>query len=237
MNYGKIENSNGVSVDQSLMKDGYLQLTQIATPTAPASGKTIYYTKSDGKLYKIVNGGSETEVGASGGYKTLYVPASQITPRSDSGATPNYYESPTYKIHFETLDFDPDVAQYSQFNVIMPEDWDRGTVKVKFSWMADTGTGNVVWCIQSQALTDSDAIDATYGTAVTVTDNLTTLLDIQLSDATEAMTVAATPALDDMICFQVYRDKPNQASDTFTGNARLISVFIQYNATLTPTAW
>jgi hypothetical protein len=236
MDYGKINNSNGVNVDQSLLKNGYLQLTQIATPSAPASGKTIYYAKSDGKLYKIVNGGGETEVGASGGYKTFYMPCSQITPRSDSGATPGTYETPTYKVHFETLDFDPYVIQYAQFNLIMPEDWDLGTVKVKFQWMADTGTGNVIWAIQSQALTDSDPVDATWGTAVTVTDALTTLLDIQLTSATGAMTIAATPALGDDICFQIYRNTTD-GSDTFTGNARLIGVFVQYNATVTPSAW
>jgi hypothetical protein len=231
--------SNGFLVAGTILEDGYIQLTQIATPAAPVSGQTRLYSKADGKIYRIPFGGSEVEVGGGGaatGYKTKFIPASQITPRSDTGATPGVYESSTYKVHFETLDFDPDIAQYGQFSFIMDEDWDRSTVKVKFLWMADTGAGNVIWSIQGQALSNDDAIDAAWGTAVSVTDALTALLDNELTDATGAVTIGGTPALADTICFQVYRDATN-GSDTFTGPARLLGVLIQYNATLSPSAW
>jgi hypothetical protein len=263
MDYGKI--------GQSVLRDGYVQLHQIASPTGPATGETLLYSKTGGKLYSVINGGVETEVGSGtgptgptgagstgatgptgagstgatgptgtsgggSGYKTIYIPASQMTPRSDSGATPGSYESSTYKVHFETLDFDPDVAQYAQFNLIMPEDWDLGTIKAKFLWTADTGSGVVYWALQAQSLSDDEAIDAAWGTVQVINDTLLSLLDNHLSPATPAITVSPTPVSGDNICFQVYRDATN-GSDNFSGNARLISVFIQYNATLTPTAW
>lgn len=40
---------------------------QITTPTNPAAGKNKLYFKSDGKLYKLDSGGTETEVGAGAG--------------------------------------------------------------------------------------------------------------------------------------------------------------------------
>lgn len=41
-----------------------LTLTQITTPSEPSTGNTIFYSKSDGKLYYYPNGGAETEVGS-----------------------------------------------------------------------------------------------------------------------------------------------------------------------------
>ncbi len=45
-----------------------LILAQIATPSAPSSGNTAIYSKSDGKLYRLPAGGSESEIGSGGGH-------------------------------------------------------------------------------------------------------------------------------------------------------------------------
>lgn len=44
-----------------------LTLTEIATPSAPTSGKVKIYAKSDDKVYKQDSAGVETEIGAGGG--------------------------------------------------------------------------------------------------------------------------------------------------------------------------
>lgn len=59
----EITSAAGVTLEQTLAKDGYIQFTQIADPSAPAASKTILWSASDGKIYRIVNGGVKTEVG------------------------------------------------------------------------------------------------------------------------------------------------------------------------------
>ncbi len=56
-----------VEIDGGNAMTGALTMTQIATPSEPASGKTAIYPKSDGKLYYFSEGGSETEVGSGSG--------------------------------------------------------------------------------------------------------------------------------------------------------------------------
>lgn len=64
---------DGIQADGSVAMTGALTMTQIATPSAPASGKTAIYAKSDGKIYKYANGGAETEIGSGAGFWS-YVP-------------------------------------------------------------------------------------------------------------------------------------------------------------------
>lgn len=59
---------------------GEMQLPQISTPSAPASGWTAVYAKSDGKVYRRPNGGSETELGGGGG-----TPASTVVAETSFG--------------------------------------------------------------------------------------------------------------------------------------------------------
>lgn len=59
---------DGIQADGSVAMTGALTMTQIATPSAPASGKTAIYAKSDGKIYKYANGGAETEIGSGAGF-------------------------------------------------------------------------------------------------------------------------------------------------------------------------
>ena len=59
---------NGVDIDQGKIKDGTIHLVeQASTPANPASGSQIIYPKTDGKLYKLQDDGTEEEVGSGGG--------------------------------------------------------------------------------------------------------------------------------------------------------------------------
>lgn len=53
--------------DGSEAMTGALPLTEVATPSTPASGIKLLYPKSDGKLYTLDDAGLEVEVGAGGG--------------------------------------------------------------------------------------------------------------------------------------------------------------------------
>ena len=126
----------------------------------------------------------------------------------------------------------------------MPEQWDLGTMKVKFYWKAsDNSAGNVVWGIASNARSDNEKIDVAYGTAVTAAaDAAHTAADadqpVNITAATGAMTVGNSPSADDMIYFVVYRDASDTTNDTYAADADLIGVSIQYREHLTvETSW
>ena len=122
----------------------------------------------------------------------------------------------------------------------MPEDWDRSTVKVKFNWSSDTGSTSgdtVEWAIKAGALSDNDAIDAALGTPQVISDVLLADngADLQTTSATPALTVGGTPALGDVIVFEIYRN--TDGTDDMAEDAWLMSVTIQYKKTNTITAW
>jgi hypothetical protein len=81
------------------------------------------------------------------------------------------------------------------------------------------------------AISDDDVLDAAFGTAVTVTDTVTATTDLMISAETSAVTIAGTPAENDMVVFQFYRDASN-GSDTVAADAKLLWVrlYITTNA-------
>jgi hypothetical protein len=85
----------------------------------------------------------------------------------------------------------------------------------------------VRWGIQGVAISNDDTIAVAYGTAQEVTDTGGTTNDLYVSPATSAITIAGTPAADDMVAFRVYRDPANGA-DTMAIDARLHGVAIFY---------
>jgi hypothetical protein len=150
------------------------------------------------------------------------VMASGMTARTTNGAAAGTVETTTNKIMYASLDYDASTAEYAQFIFPMPKSWNEGTVTAQFIWTA-TNTGNVVWGIQGVAISDDDVYDAAFGTAQTVTDGVTATTDIMQSAFTSAVTIAGTPANEDIVIFQVYRDATN-GSDTCAVDARLIGI-------------
>ena len=81
----------------------------------------------------------------------------------------------------------------------------------------------VIFGVQAIALSNDDAIDTAFGTAQTVTDTLITALDVHVTSATSSITIAGTPATDDVIYFQIYRDA-DAGGDTLAVDARALGV-------------
>lgn len=72
---GKITQNSGVLIDDSnnitglskIETDDHLELTEIAAPATPSTGKVAVYTKTDGKLYIKDDTGTETDCTGAGG--------------------------------------------------------------------------------------------------------------------------------------------------------------------------
>lgn len=182
---------------------------------------------SDGDVLTYDSGSSTWITSAAGaspvGKQTIWIPASAMTSRTTNGAASGTSESTTNKVMQLTLDFDSTTQEFAQFNVAFPKSWDESTVTAEFFWTAASGTGDVVWGLQGVALSNDDAIDTAFGTAVEVTDTLIATGDIHRTSATGAITIAGTPADGDLCFFQIYRD-PADGADTFSADAKLLGI-------------
>jgi hypothetical protein len=191
-----------------------------------AAGTSGHYLKTNGT-------GSDpawAAVSASGGGSTnVWIPASAWIPRTTTGAGIDSREQSTNKINTDELLFDAGTDEFAQAMIVMPNNWNAGTVTAKFHWTASTGSGDVVWGLQGRAYANDDALDQAMGTAQTATDTLTATNDVDISPATSAITLGGTAASGNPVIFQVYRDA-DAAGDTLANDARLLGVEISYTA-------
>jgi hypothetical protein len=155
------------------------------------------------------------------GTHTMWIPAYGMISRTTAGAADGTSETTTNKIMLQTKDFDTAADEFVQFHLQMPKSWNEGTITASFIWTAASGSGTVTWGIQAIALSNDDAIDTAFGTAQTVTDTLITAEDQHTTAATSAMTVGGSPAAEDWVVFQVYRDV---SADSLGVDAKLIGV-------------
>lgn len=144
------------------------------------------------------------------GRETLFFPASALTPRSANGcavlATSN---GAANQPDVPYLAFDGVVKEYAYFYARMPKSWNESTVTAAFSWRRASGTGaaNVVWGIRALAVSDNDSPAAAFGSDATVTTAAkTTLANFAISAETGACTIAGSPAAEDLVFFEVFRD-------------------------------
>ena len=212
--------------------------------TGDAAVNSLVHANSanwDGVYSTVQSTSSSWGGGASTAYKTIYIDASDMISRSDSGATYTTFQSSTNKIMDAYMLFDPSVIQYTQYNTVLEEKWDLSSIKAKFIWTSYSnmsGTSAVVWGIQGQVAGDYNLIENSWGTAQTITDSTSSALQRQTSQSTSAIILSGTPELNDMLYLQFYRDATN-GSDTMKGyNAQLKGVLIQYNTSASAaTAW
>lgn len=140
-------------------------------------------------------------------------------------------ESATNDINIYTLDFDTTTQEHAEGNIAMPSDWNAGTITAQFYWTATgTSTNNVQWALQAVSMGDLHTIDGTdFGTHQVISDaHSATALQMQITSATPAITVAGGPAAGELVAFRVFRDVAN---DNLAVDAMLIGVMINYTRT------
>ena len=157
---------------------------------------------------------------------SISIPASAMVSQTTNGAAAGSTETASNDIMFSTLDFDASTIEYAQFQIAMPKSWNEGTVTAQFLWSA-TATGDVVWGLQGVAISNDDVLDATWGTAQTVTDSVTATTDLMVTSATAAVTLGGSPAAEDLVVFRVYRNA-SSGSDTCAVDAKLVAVRLNF---------
>tara|TARA_Y100000310_G_scaffold236502_1_gene239683 strand:+ start:3743 stop:4960 length:1218 start_codon:yes stop_codon:yes gene_type:complete len=160
------------------------------------------------------------------GKHTIFVPVNAMRATSSNGcAAITDVETTSGRPDMQVLDFDASSDEHAQFQVAMPKSWNLGTITFQAFWTSTaTDTDGVAWGLQGVATSNDDTIDVVYGTAVVVTDdNISAAEDMLVTSESSAITIAGTPADDDMCFFRVFRDV-SDANDDMTEDARLIGI-------------
>ena len=196
-------------------------------PTLSATGETNVDININPKGSGVLKSGTAAVKVA--GLETIWIPAQAMYATTTNGADAQQIETTATRPDIKVLDFDAGTAEYAQFAVAMPKSWNLGTVTFQAWWTpSNTNTGNCIFGLQGVSCSDSDTADVVFGTAQEVTDaGIGTVEDVQVTGTSSAMTIAGSPADNDMTFFQVYRDAAD-GSDTFTGDARLIGIKMYY---------
>ncbi len=160
------------------------------------------------------------------GKNTIWIPAAAITPTKSNGcASRTQVETTAGRPDMDVLDFDASADEHAQFSVAFPKSWNLGTVTYQAFWTSTaTDTDGVAWGLQGVAMNDNETIDVTYGTAIVVTDNAQGAVEeLLVSAESAAVTIAGTPADNDLTYFRIGRDV---SGDAMAGDARLHGVKI-----------
>jgi len=178
---------------------------------------------------------------ATGVVREFYVDAGAMVPRKTAGASPYTEEYATNDVMVDYYLFDGGATEEGvQFKLAMPDAWDRGTIKAKFFWDAATGASasdGVTWGISARAVSNDDAVDAAFAASVDTDDVVIAVGDLHVTAASAAITVSGTPALGDLILFEITRVTAD-AQDDMAEDAKLFGIQIQYTeSTTAPSAW
>lgn len=210
----------------SLILPGAANITTAANDTATAvslgSGNWIVtkYQKADGSA--VVATGSV-------GRHTLWVPVIDMLAATTSGPATAQIEAATNRQNYRVFDFDGASAEYAHFQIALPKSWDGGTITYRVHWStAATDMDGVAWVLQAVSLSDTQTIDAAWGSIITVVDNAAGAAGLYLLSAeSAALTVGGTMNDNSLQFFRLSRN-PTNGSDTMAEDARLIGIEIFY---------
>jgi len=172
----------------------------------------------------LINGVDSTSIPK----RSIFLSAQGGIPTTTAGcAAATQVESSSNKVNYYNLAFDKDTVEYAEWNYVMPDNYDGGSITARFYWTAASGSGSVIWRIAGSAFADSDAIDMAFGTAVSVTDTLLTALDIHISSESSPFTLAGTVAGGEYVAIRANRFA-SDGSDDLSVDALLLGIKLRY---------
>jgi len=185
----------------------------------------------------VINNTSQGGAGV-GVYRNFWVDAGAMSPTFVSGAsTSSFTFTGTDWLSTDCYAFNDQTGQFINFKMMMPDEWDKGSLKAKFNWVPATGLGTVAWEIAAGAIADSGVFGAILGNPVLTIDNGFNSGRLHLSSGSPSFTVGGSPTTGMMTLFRIGR-RAADANDIMSGDAKLLGVGIQYLETTTnPVSW
>jgi len=222
---------------------GKIQGLSAKTTAVSADILMIQDSAASNALKELTLANLKTFLDTASTYDSLWVPASSMTPSVTNGADSETMEYGTNDLTNYVLLFDGSVQDESaEFNVAMPESWDRGTVKGKVFWAPGHSDANaseyVRFMLGGVAISNDDPLDVILGTQANMDDQAIADDDLHVTPASSAITVAGTPALGDLVHFKLTRDYDYAgAGAAMDVDARVFGVLIQYAKDKAVAAW
>ena len=174
----------------------------------------------------ITSGGAAVKVA---GKESIYVPAAAMYPSTTNPCSDlTQVETTALRPDLKVLDFAAAADDFAQFTVAFPKSWNEGTVTFQPFWtVTGTNTGTVAWQLGGIAVSNDDSINTAFGTLVATTAlaHSGTSNDLMVSVESGAVTIAGSPAANDMCFFQINRDV---SADNQSGDARLLGIKLFY---------
>jgi hypothetical protein len=191
----------------------------------------LYYDGSE-KLATTSGGvevtGAATVGGAAvkvAGKESIYVPAAAMYPSTTNPCSDlTQVETTALRPDLKVLDFAAAADDFAQFTIAFPKSWNEGTITFQPFWtVTGTNTGTVAWQLAAIAVSNDDSINTAFGTQVATTALAFsgTSNDLMVSAESGAVTIAGSPAANDMCFFQINRDT---SADDQSGAARLVGI-------------
>ena len=202
--------------------------TGVAGPVISATGEANVGININPAGTGVLKSGSNAVKIA--GLETIWVPSASMYPTTTNGcADLEQTELTANQPELKSLDFDDSADEFAQFAVAFPKSWNLGTVTFEPFWTsAGTNTGACIWAVEGYAASNADAINTAFGTEQTSTDSHSgTANDLDVGPTSSAITIAGTPADEDQVFFQIYRDA-NAGGDTLTGDAKLLGIKLYF---------
>lgn len=171
-------------------------------------------------------------------YREIWIDAAAMAPRTTNGAQAATEALATNDVILDQYLFDSVVEEGVQFKFAMPDAWDRGSIKVKMHWGASVGASaadGVTWGVAARAASNDDPLDTAFPASVDIDDTVIAVGDLHVTAASEAVTVGGTPALGDLVLFEITR-VVGDANDDMTEDAKLLGIQIQYKESDPPPA-
>ena len=225
---------NGVAIGTSdndtnaaLTVEGAISLDEISAPTATGDRGKIW-TQTDNNMYFQDGAGTNTVL-LKGGKHSIWVPAASMYPNTTNGCAALAQVELSNGPELKCLDFDDGTTEYAQFTVAFPKSWNGGTVTFKAYWCSTAAdTDGVSWGLRACGMNDNETTNLAFGTAAVVDDaNQGAANELLITAESGAVTIAGTPADDDLTFFEIYRATAD-SNDTAAEDARLLGIKLYY---------
>lgn len=167
-------------------------------------------------------------IGMGRGKHSIYVPSAAMYPETTNGCAALAQVELGNGPELKSLDFDKDSDEFAQFTVAFPKSWNGGTVSFQAFFTADsTNTGTTAWALAGVSFADNDSINTAFGTAIVATAKAHsgTANDINVTNESNAVTIAGSPSANELVYFQIHRDV---SADSLTADAKLLGIKLFY---------
>ena len=171
------------------------------------------------------------KVAKTAGLETIWVPAIAMSPTTTNGCTAlASVETTAGKPDMVVLAFPVAADSFAQFSLAFPKSYNLGTVTYQVFWAGIAATTNCNWTVQAVAISNDTSIDATYGTAVAVTDAAQGAVEeLNVSAVSGALTIGGSVADDDLCVFRIGRDV---SAGDMAGDAQLLGIKLFFTTDL-----